>query len=328
MKDMKNARKNNTKYHTHKFIQFTPNWRRNVCDISDNFFIQGNTRVLAKSIVDDIAGYYWGSQPCDLIQHNHQYLACPSVEADSKGKACMSGVFQALYADDSKSQTYFFAFSHLISLHRNSLFISSVCQTLLKFTETLVLIWRNKTVLITPSQVLRLKPRDAAILSTSLIGKLHKIWLAEEYNDLATYDADAPVPKSLSSLRKKLQLELDTLANRVEQAKTADFQKYPGISWPIRFKKNVTADEPTGEQNNFALFNPIHDIPRTIPSLTESADGVARAVNRMSAAAMFSRDFEAFSRRGAAAGGAGAGGPDAAARTAETEPLAGVDGVV
>ena len=227
----------------------------------------------------------------------------------------MSGVFQALYADDSKSQTYFFAFSRLISLHRNSLFISSVCQTLLKFTETLVLIWRNKTVSITPSQVLRLKPRDAAILSTSLIGKLHKIWLAEEFNDLAKYEADAPVPMSLSSLRKKLQLELDTLANRVEQAKTADFQKYPGISWPIRFKKNVTADDPTGEQNNFALFNPIHDIPRTIPSLAESADGVARAVNKISIAGVFSRDFEDALRRAAGAGAAGAEPPRGTAAT-------------
>lgn len=322
-----NIRKDKTKHHTHKFIQFTPNSRRNACDISDSFMAKDNLKTFATCVVDDLGGYYWGAQPCDLIQHNHQYFACPSVEVDLQGNASMTGPFQALYPDDTKPGAYFFAFSHLISIHRNSLFVSLVCQSLLKFTQTLNLLWKNSTASFNTGSVIRPIPKQAADRGFTFSGKLYITHeLTKELIDkLPECDADELASISTASLRKLLQLELTTLENRVEQAKSAQFQKYPGVSWPLKFKKKEMNGTFTAE-DNFAQFNPIHDIPRTIPSLTESADGVARAVNRMSAAAMFSRDFEAFSRRGAAAGGAGAEQPRPAAEagaTAETAPPTG-----
>jgi hypothetical protein len=164
-------------------------------------------------------------------------------------------------------------------------------------------------------QVLKPKPCEAAKVSLYFNGTLDQIWLGNEYNALPIYEANTKSSLSLSSIRKRLQLELDILTNRVEQAKTADFQKYPGISWPIKFKTNASADGDTGEQNNFALFNPIHDIPRTIPSLAESADGVAKAVNRISTAALFGGEFEAILKRGVLSGGAGAEPPRGTAAT-------------
>jgi hypothetical protein len=322
IKKLKNTdtRKDKTKYHMQKFVQFTPNWRRNACNVSDTFF--RGMYVFGKCVVDDLGGYYWGAQPCDLIQHNHAYLACPSVEKDLQGNTTITGAFQALYPNDANFSAYFFAYLHLIFLHKNSLFISLTCQSLLKFTETLNLLWRNNPVSFNTSEVLRPLPKKAASNGLRLYGnKIAYNIVAEQIETLPEGDADEDTNTSITSLRKLLQLELTVLHNRVEQAKTAQFQKYPGISWPIRFKAKPTLEAVAIEADNFAQFNPIHDIPRTIPSLAESADGVARAVHKMSTSAVFNRDFVAGSRSGAGAGGAGAEQPRPAAEagaTAET----------
>jgi hypothetical protein len=189
------------------------------------------------------------------------------------------------------------------------LFISLVCQSLLKFTQTLNLLWQNRTVDFNTGNVIRPIPKQAADRGFTLNGTLrlsHGL-TRELIEKLPVGDVDERTSISITSLQKLLQLELTTLENRVEQAKSAQFQKYPGVSWPLKFKKKEMNGTFTAE-DNFAQFNPIHDIPRTIPSLAESADGVARAVNRISTAGVFSREFDAVLRRVPGAGGAGAGG--------------------
>jgi hypothetical protein len=290
------SRKDRTKFHSEKFIQFTPNWRRNVCEVSNIFTTNGAMCVNARCVVDDLGGYYWGAQPCDLIQHNHQYLAFPSVETDLQQNESMTGAFQALYPDDDSMNVLQFALTHLISIHRNSLFVSLTCQSLLKFTDTLSLLWRTNTVVIPTERILRPLPKLAGTNGRRLNGTKVSFGLSDaELGSIGDGDRDQTINTSISSLRKLLQLELTVLHNRVEQARTAQFRKYPGISWPVKYKTNSSGN--VVEHDNFTQFDPIHEIPRTTPSVAESADSVARAFEGMSNSALFGPAFERFLNR-------------------------------
>jgi hypothetical protein len=80
-----------------------------------------------------------------------------------------------------------------------------------------------------------------------------------------------PTPYTLADLRRHLADETNALKYCIEQAKSAEFNKYPGISWPVKFLR----------QDNYASFERIHAIPRTTPSLPESADEAQQALKRI-----------------------------------------------
>lgn len=306
------ARKDETPYHRSKFIQHTNGWRRAECTLDSGL----NVEVGGGSIViDDIAGHYWGARPCDLDQFNHQYLACPSMEIDPRTGANMLSRFQAISNVKGDTPRSLYALTILTPLHRNSLFILSVCKTLTKVVDTLRPFLNGTRIALDLAGVLRPNPQEDA----TWVQAAPKPGIFGTAIDLSRLPkAEAPKaqpPITIAELQKRLNRETAALKYCIEQAKSPHFQKYPGISWPVVY----------GNYANFHVFERVHAIPKVTPSITESTAGVHEILQQMLTRAPYLssdehiriiRDAAAKSIKTSAGGGGGAdgGGADGGAR--------------
>ena len=84
-------------------------------------------------MIDDLAGLYWGSASCDLLAFNHSYLACPSFEKDLSGLSELTKALQSLCLANRTVYRSEFIHAFLVRLHRNSMFVSHISQSLLRF---------------------------------------------------------------------------------------------------------------------------------------------------------------------------------------------------
>jgi len=290
------ASKDETVYHSSKFIQHTPSWRRNVSSVSGVLNVQGGGDSV---VIDDIAGYYWGARPCDLDQFNHQYLACPSLEIDPRTGAKMLNRLQALGVTEKGSMhRNAFAMYYLTTLHRNSLFVLSVSKSLTKVAEILRPFIGGTKITVNTGAVLKPDPMaDAAWIETLMPAEFH-----DSIPKPPPVDAKKPAPQlpfTINELQKRLNRETAALKYCIEQAKSPEFQKYPGISWPV-----VYGDR----ESNVRVFDRVHAIPKVTPSVTESTAGLHDVLKEMMEHSKMREVIERAALLSQKDGGGGGGG--------------------
>jgi hypothetical protein len=257
-------RKDETPHHLSKFIQHTPGWRRAAIRLPGDTPV-GHT---GATCIDNLAGYYWGARPCGVEQFNHQYLACPSLKIDPQTDPPMLNRLQSI-SDPGGHETRRarYAMTHLTALHRNSLYVRSVCQTLAKLVGILKP-YNGAAIRFHTSSVLRPHPHNDLLAAVDLHRGL----------EVGEIPADAPGPQpdavahTLADFQRRLKAETDALDAGIKQARSAS--SYPGISWPVVYG--------VGEgDHNLGAFERVHAIPRPTPPLVESADRARAALERM-----------------------------------------------
>jgi hypothetical protein len=263
------ARRDDTVYHKSKFIQDTPGWRRAESELADGVKIAPAGPI----VIDQIAGYYWGARPCDLDQFNHQYLACPTVDIDPQTGSNMLSRLQALSDATNTKHRAVFTYQQLTALHRNSLYVLSLCKTLTKVVDNLKPFLRGTRITLDPANLLRPDPREDPIwLDTHLVRGMFSVAVSEELKKIAVSGKQKVFTVTVPELQRRLNRETAALRNCVEQARSEQSRKYPGISWPVRYG---------GDKHNFDVFERIHAIPRAVPSLPVSVDGIHEAMKAM-----------------------------------------------
>ena len=273
--------KDTTVYHESGFIQHTPGWRRAALDLKKPEAIGIN----GASVIDNLAGYYWGARPCGVEQFNHQYLACPMLKIDPQTDTPMLNRLQAISAKQGEGNVRraFYAMTHLTALHRNSLYVRSICQTLAKIAAILKPHLGGIAILIDCKRVLRPDPHcDLTAVATLdpkfVIGGAIPGAVGNPADEKAL---------TLAVFQKHLKAETDALDAGIKQARSAS--SYPGISWPVVYGRG------RGE-NNINAFERVHAIPRPTPPLVESADTAARAMDMIARAGFVGMDREAIVR--------------------------------
>ena len=82
-------------------------------------------------------------------------------------------------------------------------------------------------------------------------------------------DEDVAQPTSLVAAHKEIQAEHAVLKRYVDGFKRNEFNKYAGISWPVRGEAGA----------NFNRFKKMGSIPARIPSVAESASVIANTTH-------------------------------------------------
>jgi hypothetical protein len=255
------ARRDDTDYHRLKFIQHTPGWKRAECKLQDGYRLGSAGPI----VIDQIAGHYWGARPSDLDQFNHQYLACPTLDIDPQTGSNMLSRLQAL--SDSKNVTHRAAFSckQLTTLHRNSLYVLTLCKTLTKVVDIFKPFLRGAKIILDPSYLLRPDRREDPLwVESTLVRGMFDASEVAELKKVVAGKKGKAFAVTITELQKRLNRETAALRSCIEQARSEQSQKFPGISWPVTI----------GEDGNFNVFERIHAIPRATPSLPVSVDGI------------------------------------------------------
>ena len=272
--------KDQTAHHKTKFIQLTSNFWRPVSNIATDLTdTYDNAGFTSKCMIDDIAGDYWGSRPSGLADCDHRYMACPSLELDPRIGPKTLNLFQALcnLKAQNRKKTDDIIVRYLIRLQRSSLFVSNAISSVIRLLDEFrtfeieheIQLFDTRSGAIFPSRVMN-------ILDTVAFGSV----IGEE--DILSLNTDETLPNpqittrvSITTLRKEFQRELAALQSCVDHAKTIEFQKYPGISWPVRFGVDNTV-------NNFQCFEYVRSMPVVAKSLQDSASEVASVLGTFS----------------------------------------------
>jgi hypothetical protein len=252
------AVKDNTPHHQTKFIQHTLGWRRAAIHLAHDAAAVGLT---GATCIDNLAGYYWGARPCGVEQFNHQYLACPTLKIDPQTDTPMLNRLQAISHEGGNGRRARYAMAYLTTLHRNSLYVRSVCQTLTKMAA--ILKPHVPTVYVIPKLVLCPNPHA----DLTAIGGLYPQLAIGDIPAAPAPDTRAPVAHTLADLQRRLKAETDALDASIKQARSAS--SYPGISWPVLFGDGEAV------HSNLGAFERVHAIPRPTPPIAQSVDRLA-----------------------------------------------------
>ena len=260
-----------TKFHSCKYINLTPSWNRSVCTLDSalSFGVDSSHAFM----IDSLAGLYWGCRPCGISDVNHQYLACPSIEMDKTIGSKMVYALQKLCKTHINMQLGQFVIEYVVSLHRNSLFVMSESKSLIMLIENLKRFAPTGLTTTMPPNRLYVDSDFTTFytkfrsMSTSSGPSPSSVDPTQALNSQASpQEPNANNTKySLCESKKALVDEVTVLQLRIDQAKSVNFQKYPGISWPVRYA--------TG--NNFNSFDEVRSMPKMTRSLQQSADTIA-----------------------------------------------------
>lgn len=274
--DCKNASVDDSKFHDTKYIQVALGHYRARCDISEKIALDPTT-MITEFTVDHLAGAYWGARPCDLDSVNHQYYACPDLQIDPQTDSNLLSRFQKLSGDSleflQKIIKYF------TKLHRNSLFIKNILGAMLTLTGEFKRTRVDFKVNIPRGEVyMPSSTGDCALFE----GTATTCIFPRDTCTAITAEGGMPdFTESLQSIRKHLKSELGALEQYAGQIRDGHFNRYPGLSWPIKFKLGQN----TG--TNYAQFQRVRVLPAVTPSLNYSAHRIANTLSSMYSSPVF-----------------------------------------
>jgi hypothetical protein len=277
LKKKNEAVKDKTPHHDLKFIQHTSSWRRAAIRLQEHD--TADLGLTGATSIDNLAGYYWGARPCGVEQFNHQYLACPTLKIDPQTDTPVLNRLQAISHKGGHVRRVGYATELLTTLHRNSLYVRSVCQTLAKMIAILKPHWGGTAIRPDAAYVLRPDPNKD-------LAEVHAFDGDIDIGELPAGGAPLETKAyTLADFQRRLKAETDALDASIKQARSAT--SYPGISWPV-----VYGNDP--RENNFRAFERVHAIPRPTPPIAESVDKAAIAMEMIARANLAGREGEAI----------------------------------
>jgi hypothetical protein len=258
-----------SEFHTTKFIDQTLSPFRSRIRIGD-LLEKRSYRLM----IDDLAGLYWGSTPCDMFAFNHSYLACPSYEKKLSSLSELTKALQFLCVSDSFHSYSEFVHAVLVRLHRNSMFVSQIAESLLRFLSVYAKTQANASAThdIRSSCCLPSLLGDMQVAQHTF--HIRDVNVAESVEALRAYDAGpggagpGQIKPKISTLKALLKGELDALQSRILLLSSKPFNKYPGISWPLDFGADHS-------ENNLEFFNVIGKMPVVTRTSRESLSSMA-----------------------------------------------------
>ena len=199
-------------------------------------------------VVDNIAGAYWGAQLCDWDLSNHQYLAWTGLQVDEEMDVSALDRIRSLCnaisrADAAAPARDDFIGLYLVPAVRSTVVISALLQLAAKMVD-----------------VSKCHAKSSVTIPAGAIMRPYDLFDADDARD-----EDVAQPTSLVAAHKEIQAEHAVLKRYVDGFKRNEFNKYAGISWPVRGEAGV----------NFNRFKKMGSIPARIPSVAESASVIA-----------------------------------------------------
>jgi len=275
---------NKTNQHKFKFIKDTLNSFRSLQSAHPDVYN-------AKIAIDQLGGYYWGSKIHDMVNTNHQYVSFYGINKTDGFRSAVNRLQDILCTMDKRLQVVLM--TYLQPLLRNSLFVSSFTDTASKLIEKM--------------KCHRLFPDDQHVLTmqASTFGReCNMINPFVETGVPADGYIDPTTPNTTLPFTRQAVLDLIN-AERAELqrhvASLKEFNKYPGVSWPVYTNAEKTAD-------NSDSFTFVREVVKGYPETKESVYDVAARLDELVTVA---RNFGG----GAVGGGdarAGGAGMDAA----------------
>jgi len=238
-------------------------------------------------MIDDLAGLYWGCASNTLSGFNNSYLACPAFEEELSNLSEFTKALQHLCVSKEQMSCSEFVYAYLVRLHRNSIFISNISKSLLRFLDVYAKIQARASMHrdVRPLCCLPVLVNDVATAEREF--GIVDVNTAREAERLRDYDnTRTPVSVNLSDIKTHLKKELNALESRILRLREKPFNKYPGISWPLNFDgdrrggggyEGYGGDEGHGDDrgDNFGSFNAIGKLPVVVRTSRESLNSVA-----------------------------------------------------
>ena len=271
------ASRDSSEFHLKKYIQPIISWHKPTSDVGDIIDVKKGS-----FMIDNLNGMYWGSRASEINVTNHHYFACPSWQIDLDVNSGILPRLQTLLSisHDKNRENVLQVFT---ALHRNSLFVRSMFDSLMKFTDEYRRVCFNTDIRILRTSIFMPRIGDDAINLNNpevIFGKVDDGLDLTHIGDGAEIErtAGAETVKNLKTIRLDLRKEYDALNSYVEEIKKGHFNKYPGISWPIKYGAGNT---------NFDKFERIRALPEITPSLDRSAFRVANILDEMKLGQIF-----------------------------------------
>jgi hypothetical protein len=205
----------------------------------------------------ELAGHYWGSKQADMHSVNHAYFAWPYAEHENYDKVIR--LVQNLIHINGNEASIIPRYRLILSTGlRNSLYISSVTNAMLKLIDALhctplldgmpVKIREDDLIHRTKQSVIDLPEHDSAALlrdnGDHFMG-LERIRSPGVYNTM-----------TIKRIISELRTEQYALSVRVNRALKGEFKLYTGISWP-----GSVVQDGRGPVHNYAAFQLAGEMP-------------------------------------------------------------------
>jgi len=238
-------------------------------------------------MIDDLAGLYWGCASNTLSGFNHSYLACPAFEEELSNLSEFTKALQHLCVSKELMSCSEFVYAYLVRLHRNSIFISNISKSLLRFLDVYAKIQARASMHQDVRHLCCLPVLVNDVGTAERNFGIVDVNTAREADRLKEYDnTRTPIFVNLSDIKTHLKKELNALESRILLLREKPFNKYPGISWPLNFSgdrrggggyEDHGGDEGHGDDrgDNFGSFNAIGKLPVVVRTSRESLNSVA-----------------------------------------------------